>query len=173
MWESNITMDLQEKVCASMGWMIQTRGRLSWTRGVLASWVSQSGSQGRLCSKEQGNVHTYSGAGAAQSLQCLTTYWKNGVWSLAEAMDFSFSLCVHIAPEVHPASCPMSSGGPFPGVKRGWGVTLTIHSIYCRSQEWVGAVFPWHLHGVAGHLYLILSFDLLFCLPISRFPKCI
>jgi hypothetical protein len=29
MWESNITMDLQEKVCASMGWMIQTRGRLS------------------------------------------------------------------------------------------------------------------------------------------------
>jgi hypothetical protein len=29
--------------------------------------------------------------------------------------------------EAHLASCPVGTGGPFPGVKRGRGVTLTIH----------------------------------------------
>jgi hypothetical protein len=28
---------------------------------------------------------------------------------------------------VHPASCPMGTGDPFPGVKRGRGVMLTTH----------------------------------------------
>jgi hypothetical protein len=27
----------------------------------------------------------------------------------------------------HPASCPVGTGGPFPGVKRGRGVTLTTN----------------------------------------------
>jgi hypothetical protein len=28
------------------------------------------------------------------------------------------------------------------GVKRGRGVTLTTHPIYCRGREWVGAILP-------------------------------
>jgi hypothetical protein len=38
-----------------------------------------------------------------------------GVRSLAEAKDFSSSLCVQTSSEAHPASCPMGTGGPFPG----------------------------------------------------------
>jgi hypothetical protein len=40
---------------------------------------------------------------------------------------FSSSLCVQTCSEAHPASCPMGTGGPFPAVKRGRGVTLTTH----------------------------------------------
>jgi hypothetical protein len=42
-------------------------------------------------------------------------------------MDFSSSLCVQTSSEVHPASYPMSTGGPFREVKRGRKVTLTTH----------------------------------------------
>jgi hypothetical protein len=47
--------------------------------------------------------------------------------SPAEAKDFSSSLCVQTGSEAHPASCTMGTGGPFLGVKRGRGVTLTTH----------------------------------------------
>jgi hypothetical protein len=36
--------------------------------------------------------------------------------SPAGAKDFSSSLCVQTSSGAHPASCPMSTGGPFP-----WG----------------------------------------------------
>jgi hypothetical protein len=45
----------------------------------------------------------------------------------AGAKDFSSSLCVQTGSEVHPASCKMGTGSPFPGKKRGRGVTLTTH----------------------------------------------
>jgi hypothetical protein len=57
----------------------------------------------------------------------LTTDWTTTVWSLAEAKDFSSSLCVQTSSEIHPASCTMGTGSPFPGVKRGLGVMLTTH----------------------------------------------
>jgi hypothetical protein len=41
--------------------------------------------------------------------------------------DFSSTLCVQTGSGAHPASCTMGTGGPFPGVKRGRGVTLTTH----------------------------------------------
>jgi hypothetical protein len=44
-----------------------------------------------------------------------------GVRSPAGAKDFSSNLCVQTSSEAHPASCP------FPGAKRGRGVTLTTH----------------------------------------------
>jgi hypothetical protein len=50
-----------------------------------------------------------------------------GVRSPAGAKDFSSNLCVQIGSEAHPASCAMGTGGPFPGAKRGRGVTLTTH----------------------------------------------
>jgi hypothetical protein len=49
------------------------------------------------------------------------------VRSPAEAKDLSSSLCVQTSSGAHPASYPMGTGGPFLGVKRGPGVTLTTH----------------------------------------------
>jgi hypothetical protein len=40
-----------------------------------------------------------------------------GVRSPAKAKDFSSNLCVQTGSGAHPASCPMSTGGPFPGGK--------------------------------------------------------
>jgi hypothetical protein len=39
------------------------------------------------------------------------------VRSLAEAKDFSSSLCVQIDSGAHPASCTMGTGGALPGAK--------------------------------------------------------
>jgi hypothetical protein len=50
-----------------------------------------------------------------------------GVRSPAGAKDFFSSLCVQTGSGAQSASCTMGTGGPFPGVKRGWGVTLTTH----------------------------------------------
>jgi hypothetical protein len=47
---------------------------------------------------------------------CLTTDWTTGIRSPAEANDLSSSLCVQTGSEAHPASCPVGTGGPFPGV---------------------------------------------------------
>jgi hypothetical protein len=40
-----------------------------------------------------------------------------GVRSSAGVKDFSCSLCVQTGSGAHPASCTMSTGGPFPGGK--------------------------------------------------------
>jgi hypothetical protein len=40
-----------------------------------------------------------------------------GVRSPVGAKNFSSTLCVQTGSEAHPASCPMGSGGPFPGGK--------------------------------------------------------
>jgi hypothetical protein len=50
-----------------------------------------------------------------------------GVRSAAGTEDFSSILCVQTGSGAHPSSCTMSTGGPFPGAKRGLGVTLTTH----------------------------------------------
>jgi hypothetical protein len=49
------------------------------------------------------------------------------VRSLVEAEDFFSSLCVQTGSGAHPASCTMGTGVLYPGLKRGWGVTLTTH----------------------------------------------
>jgi hypothetical protein len=50
-----------------------------------------------------------------------------GVSSPAGAKDFSSNLCVQTGSEAHPASCTIGTGGPFPGAKRGRGLTLTTN----------------------------------------------
>jgi hypothetical protein len=40
-----------------------------------------------------------------------------GVRSQAGAKDFSSILCVQTGSEAHPVSCPVGTGGPFPGGK--------------------------------------------------------
>jgi hypothetical protein len=59
-----------------------------------------------------------------------------GVRSSAGAKYFSSSLCVQTGSEAHPASCTMGTGGPFPGAKRGWGVTLTTHPYLVPRSPW-------------------------------------
>jgi hypothetical protein len=51
------------------------------------------------------------------------------VRSPAEARDFSCNLCVQTGSGANPASCSVRTGGSFPGIKRGRGVTLTAHLI--------------------------------------------
>jgi hypothetical protein len=48
--------------------------------------------------------------GVTQSVWCLTTDWTTEVRYLAEAKDFSSSLCVQTSSEAHPASCTMGTG---------------------------------------------------------------
>jgi hypothetical protein len=50
-----------------------------------------------------------------------------GVRSPAGGNDFSSILCVQTGSGAHQTSCTMGTGGPFPGVNRGRGVTLTTH----------------------------------------------
>jgi hypothetical protein len=73
---------------------------MSWSRGSSVSIVSDSGLDDRAI----------------------------GVRSPAWAKDFSSDLCVQTGSEAHPASCTMSTGGPFPGAKRGRGLSLTTHT---------------------------------------------
>jgi hypothetical protein len=74
------------------------------------------------------------GAGVAQSVWCLTTNWTARIRSPTEAKEFSSSLCVQTDSGAHPSSCPMGTGGPFPGEKeRFQGVTLITHPMQCRG----------------------------------------
>jgi hypothetical protein len=40
-----------------------------------------------------------------------------------KGIGFSSSLCVQTGSGAHPVSCTVGTGGPFPGAKRGRGVT--------------------------------------------------
>jgi hypothetical protein len=58
-----------------------------------------------------------------------------GIRSQAEVKDFSSSLCVHTSSEVYPTTYPMGTEGPFPGLKRSQGKTLTTyHHLVLRSR---------------------------------------
>jgi hypothetical protein len=84
-----------------------------------------------------------------------------GVRFPAGAKDLSSSLCVQTGSGVHPASCPMGTGGPFPGAKCGRGVTLTTHpqlvgrSSMSRSYT---SSLPKRLHGVYRCCFAKMNF---------------
>jgi hypothetical protein len=65
------------------------------------------------------------------SVSIVSGYWLDDraieVRSPAGTKDFSRSLCVQTGSGAHLATCTMGTGGPFLGVKRGRGVTLTTH----------------------------------------------
>jgi hypothetical protein len=74
-----------------------------------------------------------------------------GVRSPARAKDFSSILCVQTGSEAHLASCPMGTGGPFPGGKARAGVTLTTHPHLVprsRMSRSYTSSPPKRLHGV-------------------------
>jgi hypothetical protein len=55
------------------------------------------------------------------SVSTVSNYGRTGVRSPTEAEDISPSLCVQTGSGDHPASCPMRTGGPFPGGKERLG----------------------------------------------------
>jgi hypothetical protein len=90
----------------------------------------------------------------AQSVQYLTTDWINRVLTLAEAKEFSSSLSVQTSYEAHPASYPMGTRGPFPGLNCGRDMTLTTQSFLLPrprvSRNYYTSSPPWYLHGSSG-----------------------
>ena len=64
-------------------------------------------------------------AGVAQSVLRLATGWTVRISNPGGAR---FSAPVQTGSAAHPASCTMGTGS-FPGVKNGWVVTLTPHSL--------------------------------------------
>jgi hypothetical protein len=88
-----------------------------------------------------------------------------GVRSPAGAKDFSSILCVQTGSGAHPASCPMGTGGPFPGgKKRGRGVTLTTHP-HLMPRSWMSRSYnsspPKRLHGVQRDCFTFFLVNLL------------
>jgi hypothetical protein len=71
-----------------------------------------------------------------------------------QAKGFSSSPCVQTSFEAHPASCPMGTGGHFPGYRRpGHDADHTTHLVQRSRMSRSYGFNPWRLHGVAGHLY--------------------
>jgi hypothetical protein len=92
------------------------------------------------------------------------TDWMTGLWFPVEVTDFFSSLCVQTGSEASPASYPMGTCGPFPGVKRGWGVTLTVHPrlvLRSRMSRCISSP-PWRLRGGSGTT-LALSYRQIHC----------
>jgi hypothetical protein len=64
--------------------------------------------------------------------QCLARDWMTGRSRFdprQRQKEFFSSLCVQTGSGAHRASYSMGTGGPFPGEKRGRGVTLATHPI--------------------------------------------
>jgi hypothetical protein len=68
-------------------------------------------------------------AGLAQSVQCLTTDWTAGIWSLTEAEDFPLVSASRPALGPTQPTIQWVPGAFSPGVKRGRGVMLTTHPL--------------------------------------------
>jgi hypothetical protein len=76
-------------------------------------------------------TNTYITRGQGTSVSIVSDYGLDdraiGVRFLAGAKDSSSNLSVQNGSEAHLASSTMGAVGPFPGAKRGRGVTLTAH----------------------------------------------
>jgi hypothetical protein len=75
----------------------------------------------------------------AQSAQCLATDWTTGRSRFDPRQRqkiFPLASVSRPALGAHPASCPMGTGVLSPGVKRGRGVTLTIH-LHLVPRSWM------------------------------------
>jgi hypothetical protein len=100
--------------------------------------------------------------GSSVSLPTDWTTWRSRFDS--QQRQEIFPLTSVSRPALEPTQPPVQwvPGVLSPGVKHRWGVTLTTHPIYCRGQEWVGAIpyllSPLRLHPcVVRLLYLFLQ----------------
>ena len=66
-------------------------------------------------------------SGLGSIIGIVTGYGLDGL-GIESRWGVSFSAPIQTCPGAHPASCTMGPGS-FPGVKSGWGVTLTPHPL--------------------------------------------
>jgi hypothetical protein len=125
-------------------------------------------------------VGLHAGAEPGSSVSIVSGYGLDDraieVRSPAEAKDFSSNLCVQTGSGARPGSYPIATGGPFLGLKRGQGVTLTTHPYLvprsCMSRSCTmaccGTALPllfgtlWHskrLHHATSHRWSLLYCD--------------
>jgi hypothetical protein len=104
--------------CWTPGW--QQKGRnVFYYRATVKLWLQRMWWYLNPYVRFHANL-TMCGARVAQSVQRLTTDWTTGRWKIDHRQrqeDFFSSLCVQTGSGAHPASCPMRTGGPFPGCK--------------------------------------------------------
>jgi hypothetical protein len=87
---------------------------------------------------------------SVSGIEPLTTDWKTAVRYPTVAKDSSCSLCIQTSSETHRAFYTMGTGGHFPGIKGGQGVTLTTHPhlvLMKRMSRSYASFPPWGLHG--------------------------
>jgi hypothetical protein len=96
--------------------------------GVQSPAESKDISSSLCVQTDSGGVQSPAESKDISSSLCVQTD-SGGVQSPAESKDISSSLCIQTDSGAHPASYPVGTGGPYPGVKRGRGVTLTTHPI--------------------------------------------
>jgi hypothetical protein len=93
----------------------------------------------------------------AQSVSCPATGWTTGRSRFDPQQrreDFSSSLCFHTTSGVHPSSCTMGTGGPFPRVKA-WPGRDTDHSPHLGLRSRISGNYissphqapSWHVVG--------------------------
>jgi hypothetical protein len=87
----------------------------------------------------------YIGAGVAQPVKCLTTDWmtgRSGFDTRPRRKDISSNLCVKpaLGPTQPPVQWVPRVLSPGQSAAGAWRWPLT--PIYCRGQEWIGAISP-------------------------------
>jgi hypothetical protein len=96
-----------------------------------------------------------------------------GVRSPAGADDFSSILCVQTGSGAHPASCPMGTGGPFPGGKARPGRDAD-HSPPLVLRSWMSRSYvsspPKRLHGVERDWFTFYFYCYLILLGTKHSP---
>jgi hypothetical protein len=130
------------RTALSLSWVYSLQYVMRYSRGLQtsrhgATWLRFTGH-----GPHNSNIKREPGSSVSIVSDYGLDYRSFEVRFRAEAKDFSSTLCIQTGSGTHPASCTMDTGGPFPGGKRGQGVTLTTHPIYCRGREWVGATLP-------------------------------
>jgi hypothetical protein len=90
-----------------------------WTTGGVQSPAESKDISSSFCVQTDcGGVQSPAESKDISSSVCVQTN-SGGVQSPAESKDISSSLCVQTDSGAHPASYPVGTGGPYPGVKRG------------------------------------------------------
>jgi hypothetical protein len=131
----------------------------TWTNLTICVWVVFYSQQDALCV-----THFISGTFQIVFHICFKlVVWGSSVsilsdcttrvWFLAEAKDFSCSLCIQASSLAYPASYPMGTGDPMLGVKSSWGIILTTNpssSMDVKNEQELHILPPWCLHGSSG-----------------------
>jgi hypothetical protein len=82
------------------------------------------------------------------------------VWSLAEAKDFSCSLCVQTLSGAHPATCTMGNGSPLPWLGRDAHHSPHLVPRSRMNRSYISSP-PARPLCVVGLLYLNLNFNII------------